>query len=438
MTIREQIESQKDEKYIFLQLNDSVDINIDDESLNAVINFAQGRHCAMFYCDYKRNDEWIPLIDYQAGALRDDFDFGPFVMVDRDAAVKALEYLKPYSHSSKYTEFYDFRLQISTVGPIMHVDQPLYTVTAKVVDDRPSGDKQFDYVNPRNAEIQRECEEICTRYLEDINAKILPSDLKIVVDNDGKSYPVEASVIIPVYNRARTIMDAVYSATSQVCDFSFNVIVVDNCSDDGTSDLLAEAQKEYANLIVLTPTKEEKLGIGGCWMKAVNSPYTGKYCIQLDSDDVYSDDNTLAKIVAAFKRDRSAMVIGGYQLADFNGHPLFTDNLDRNKILHNEWTDDNGFNNALRINGLGAPRAFRTSILRAYPMPNVSYGEDYAVAIRITREWKITRIKEVMYNCRRWEGNTDAQLSIEKVNANNFYKDSLRTAELEARIKDVG
>lgn len=420
-------------RWSYYAIDENVDVEIDEELIAKIVGMCPDLdNTVMIYTDYKLNGEERPLIDYQIGSVRDDFDFGPVVFVNKDIFDEVIEKSFDNIRKSRYSWFYDIRLNLSIAGKFCHIAQPMYEAKTKEVDERASGDKQFDYVNPRNADIQKECEEIFTDYLKKTGAIIKESDLKLAEEDNG-TYPVEASVVIPVFNRAKTILDAVRSALGQKCDFPFNVIVVDNCSTDGTSELLAKAKEEYKNLCVITPTKEEKLGIGGCWMKAVNSEYAGKYCVQLDSDDEYSSENTLSTIVKAFKRDKSAMVIGGYQLVNFDGKPLFTDNLERNYILHNEWTDDNGFNNALRINGLGAPRAFRTSILRANPMPNVSYGEDYAVAIRITREWKITRIKEVMYNCRRWEGNTDAQLSIEKVNINNTYKDSLRGAELKAR-----
>lgn len=420
-------------RWSYYTIDENVDVEIDEELIAKIVGMCPDlENTVMIYTDYKLNGEERPLIDYQIGSVRDDFDFGPVVFVNKDIFDEVIEKSFDNIRKSRYSWFYDIRLNLSIAGKFCHIAQPMYEAKTKEVDERASGDKQFDYVNPRNADIQKECEEIFTDYLKKTGAVIKESDLKLAEEDNG-TYPVEASVVIPVFNRAKTILDAVRSALGQKCDFPFNVIVVDNCSTDGTSELLAKAKEEYKNLCVITPTKEEKLGIGGCWMKAVDSEYAGKYCVQLDSDDEYSSENTLSTIVKAFKRDKSAMVIGGYQLVNFDGKPLFTDNLERNYILHNEWTDDNGFNNALRINGLGAPRAFRTSILRTNPMPNVSYGEDYAVAIRITREWKITRIKEVMYNCRRWEGNTDAQLSIEKVNINNTYKDSLRSAELKAR-----
>ncbi|MCQ2236460.1 MAG: glycosyltransferase [Bacteroidales bacterium] len=423
-------------KWSYFVIDENVDVTIDEGTIERVISQCKNiDECVMIYTDYSLNGETRPLIDYQLGSVRDDFDFGPVVFINKDIFDDVVEKSFDNVRLCRHSWFYDIRLNLSIAGSFCHIGQVMYEAHSKAVDGRSSGDKQFDYVNPKNTEIQKECEDIFSDYLKKIGAHISESDLKRVDDDESEYYPVEASVVIPVFNRARTILDAVRSALSQKCNFPFNVIVVDNCSTDGTSQLLEDAQSSYKNLCVITPAKEEKLGIGGCWMKAVNSEFAGKYCVQLDSDDEYSSENTLSSIVAAFKKDRSAMVIGGYQLVNFDGKPLFTDNLERNKILHNEWTDDNGFNNALRINGLGAPRAFRTSILRANPMPNVSYGEDYAVAIRITREWKITRIKEVMYNCRRWEGNTDAQLSVEKVNANNTYKDSLRTAELKARLK---
>ena len=354
-----------------------------------------------------------PLIDCQAGALRDDFDFGALWLV-RTAALKAAD----LPDNLQYGALYDLRLRL---GNIFHIKEFLYTEGE--ADLRKSGEKQFDYVNPRNRDVQIEMEQICTDYLRRTGA-LLTAPPKPVPACDG-TFPVIASVVIPVLNRVRTVGDAVRSALAQQTDFPFNVIVVDNHSTDGTAELL-EAIGD-SRLIHLVPERTD-LGIGGCWNLAVQDVNCGLYAIQLDSDDVYSGPDTLQKMVDKFREEGAAMVIGSYLMTDFAMNPIPPGVID-----HREWTDDNGRNNALRINGLGAPRAFYVPLLRTFGFPNVSYGEDYAVGLRISREYRISRIYEPLYCCRRWEGNSDAALSIAKVNANNLYKDSLRTLELAAR-----
>ncbi len=358
-----------------------------------------------------------PAIDCQAGALRDDFDFGPVQVFRSDAFKKAVSGLDAdYSFGAMY----DLRLRMRN---IVHISEFLYT--EEETDIRKSGEKQFDYVNPRNREVQIEMEKICTAHLKRIGA-FLPPESKSVEVNPSDAHGVLASVIIPVFNRVRTVKDAVQSALSQVCDFEYNVIVVDNHSSDGTSKVLEEI--DDSRLVVIVPERDD-LGIGGCWNLAVHDERCGLYAVQLDSDDVYKDGTTLQKVVDVFRSEKCAMVIGSYEMTDFNMNLLPPGVID-----HREWTDANGKNNALRINGLGAPRAFCVPLLRKINFPNVSYGEDYAVGLRISREYKIGRIYEPVYCCRRWEGNSDAALDITRVNANNYYKDSVRTWELEARI----
>ena len=360
-----------------------------------------------------------PLIDCQKGALRNDFDFGTVLFFRTESFRKAVVAMET---DYEYAALYDLRLRMDR---IVHINEFLYTDVE--TDTRKSGEKQFDYVDPRNRAVQIEMEKVCTEHLKRIGAYLKPVFKE--PEDDNASYPVKATVVIPVFNRIRTVRDAVESALSQKCDFPFNVIVVDNHSSDGTTALLAEIASKDGRLIHLVPERND-LGIGGCWNMAVHHEYCGEYAVQLDSDDVYSGPDTLQKIVDAFREQKCAMVVGTYQMTDFQMNPIPPGIID-----HREWTEDNGRNNALRINGLGAPRAFWTPLLRTLNLPNTSYGEDYALGLRISREYRIGRIYDVLYCCRRWEGNSDAALEIEKVNANNLYKDRIRTWELEARIR---
>ena len=360
-----------------------------------------------------------PLIDCQKGALRNDFDFGTVLFFRTESFRKAVVAMET---DYEYAALYDLRLRMDR---IVHINEFLYTDVE--TDTRKSGEKQFDYVDPRNRAVQIEMEKVCTEHLKRIGAYLKPVFKE--PEDDNASYPVKATVVIPVFNRIRTVRDAVESALSQKCDFPFNVIVVDNHSSDGTTALLAEIASKDGRLIHVVPERND-LGIGGCWNMAVHHEYCGEYAVQLDSDDVYSGPDTLQKIVDAFREQKCAMVVGTYQMTDFQMNPIPPGIID-----HREWTEDNGRNNALRINGLGAPRAFWTPLLRTLNLPNTSYGEDYALGLRISREYRIGRIYDVLYCCRRWEGNSDAALEIEKVNANNLYKDRIRTWELEARIR---
>lgn len=378
---------------------------------------AVGSDADLVYCDYRlRNQDGTltdhPLADHQRGSVRNDFDFGKVVLVRS-------EYAAGLPESFNSFDFYELWLGMRR---IVHVPEFLYEVDSD--DMRPSGEKQFDYVDPANAANQKRFEEIFTRYLKRIGALTGPDFKKVSVPER-----ISASVVIPVRNRCRTIMDAVHSALSQKTDFPYNVIVVDNYSTDGTTGLLEKAASEDSRLIHVVPERKD-LGIGGCWNEAVLHPQCGTYCVQLDSDDMYSGPDTLQIMIDKFRRSGAAMVVGSYQMTDFNLKPI-----PPGIIAHREWTAENGANNALRINGLGAPRAFSTAVLRNILFPNVSYGEDYAVGLRISREWLIERVWEPVYCCRRWEGNSDAALSQDKVNRNNEYKDSLRTAEIEARIE---
>ena len=357
-----------------------------------------------------------PLIDCTFGALRDDFDFGDVRLFRGDAFRRGVQALP---RDLKYAALYALRLGMDG---IFHLREKLYV--SGVADRRKSGEKQFDYVNPRNRDVQVEMEAVCTAHLGKIGA-LVSRPLKDA-DTDESLFPCTASVIIPVFNRERTVMDAVRSALSQVADFEFNVIVVDNHSTDGTTSLLDSV--EDGRLIHIIPERHD-LGIGGCWDTAIRDSRCGAYAVQLDSDDVYSAPDVLSRIVERFRREKAAMVIGSYIMTDFDMNPIPPGLID-----HREWTDSNGMNNALRINGLGAPRAFRTDILRSVGFPNTSYGEDYAVGLRISREYRIARIWEPLYCCRRWSGNSDAALGQDRINVNNAYKDSIRTAELLARI----
>ena len=359
-----------------------------------------------------------PLIECQKGALRNDFDFGSVLLFRTSSVRRAVEQM---TVDRRWGALYDLRLRMNK---IVHINEYLYTEVE--TDLRKSGEKQFDYVDPRNREVQIEMEEICTEHLKRIGAWLPPVFKDADTQND--SFPVTATVVIPVFNRIRTVKDAVESALSQKCDFTFNVIVVDNHSTDGTTELLADMAAKDGRLVHVVPERYD-LGIGGCWNMAVHHEKCGEYAVQLDSDDVYSGPDTLTKVVNAFREQNCAMVVGTYQMTDFSMNPIPPGIID-----HREWTEDNGRNNALRINGLGAPRAFWTPLLRKINLPNTSYGEDYALGLRISREYRIGRIYDVLYCCRRWEGNSDAALDIEKVNANNLYKDRIRTWELEARI----
>ena len=371
-----------------------------------------------------------PVIDYQEGSLRDDFDFGSLWLIksqclrDYAAQTDRVDYL--------YAGLYDLRLYLSRVGEIFHLNEYLYTENE--LDTRKSGEKQFDYVNPRNREVQIEMERACTQHLEKVGALIDTSYYRLP-DFNEQDFEYEASVVIPVFNREKTIADAVKSALSQKANFKFNVIVVNNHSTDKTGEILSRIahemeeknDKQAGRLIQIVPERRD-LGIGGCWNVAINSDHCGKFAVQLDSDDLYSSPKTLQKIVDAFYKQKAAMMIGSYRMCDFDLNTLPPGLID-----HKEWTEDNGCNNALRINGLGAPRAFFTPLVRQFQFPNTSYGEDYALGLAFSRRYRIGRIYDELYLCRRWGGNSDAALSIDRVNANNLYKDRLRTMELKAR-----
>jgi hypothetical protein len=355
-------------------------------------------------------------IDYQAGSIRDGFDFGPVVGISVQAARQA-----GIAGGWKWGGLYDLRLRISEKHSVVRIPEPLYRATT--IDARPTGQKQFDYVDPRNRDYQIEMEEVATAHVKRIGAWLPPNFETVPIASE--LFPVKASVVIPVRNRERTIIDAVRSALAQRIDFEFNVLVVDNHSTDRTAELLRGI--DDPRLIHIVPTRHD-LGIGGCWNEAIYSQACGQCVVQLDSDDLYVDEDVLRRIVSELDRGPYAMVVGAYTMVDFS-----LQEIPPGRIDHREWSRENGRNNALRINGLGAPRAFNTSVLRRFGFPNVSYGEDYAVALRISRDFEIGRIYDSVYLCRRWEGNTDSALSIGVANRYDQYKDWLRTIELQAR-----
>ena len=417
-------------KYVLIYTKDKP-LEMGMFALDRILAIAEDTGADMLYADhYRLLDDGTrlrhPLIECQKGALRDDFDFGS-VLVFKSASFKRA--VRNMTEDYGWGALYDLRLRMKK---IVHVNEYLYTEIE--TDNRKSGEKLFDYVDPKNRAVQIEMEKICAEHLKRIGAWLPPvfkeiSPLAELGRNDNnEEYPVTASVVIPVFNRIKTVKDAVESALSQKCDFPYNVIVVDNHSTDGTTELLEELSSKNENLIHIIPAKYD-LGIGGCWNLAVHHDKCGEFAVQLDSDDVYSGSDTLQKIVDAFYEQKCAMVVGTYQMTDFQMNPIPPGIID-----HREWTEENGRNNALRINGLGAPRAFWTPLLRTINLPNTSYGEDYALGLRICREYRIGRIYDVLYCCRRWDGNSDAALAIEKVNANNLYKDRIRTWELEARL----
>ena len=450
----------------FLLCRDGYRISPLQHALERFAQIADATGADMLYADCIENGSLHPLIDCQAGSLRNDFDFGPAILFRTSSFREALERQKSEA-DYLYAALYDLRLRMPR---IFHIREYLYGY--EEADLRTSGEKQFDYVNPSDRAVQLEMEAACTAHLKRLGAWLGPRpeapcpyaplsggdgsyvplqdwdgpDVPLQ-DWDGFSaslqdedescresgaaagFPVTASVVIPVFNRVKTVGDAVRSALSQCCDFDFNVIVIDNHSTDGTTELLSELAGEDRRLIHMIP-EERGLGIGGCWNLAIDSPLCGLYAVQLDSDDIYSGPDTLSRIVDGFRSQHCAMLVGSYTITDFNLAPMPPGLID-----HREWTDGNGHNNALRINGLGAPRAFRTDILRKIHFPNTSYGEDYAVGLRLSGLYRLGRIYESLYFCRRWSGNSDAALSIERQNVNNLYKDSLRTAELLSRMR---
>lgn len=389
-----------------------------------------------------------PVIDYQIGALRDDFDFGAVLLWDTQ---KLKSIVSQMDTEYEFGGLYDLRLRATESDqgtkdqvPLVHIPEYLYYEVEN--DTRKSGEKLFDYVDPRNRAVQIEMEACVTAHLKRIGAYLQPGEYKTLPQ--AGEYPVTASVIIPCKNRVKTIADAIHSALNQKvrAPYSFNVIVVDDNSTDGTAQKIQELMNGDASLngangeLIYIAQDKTWHAIGGNWNVAIHDPRCGKYAIQLDSDDTYFDENTVQKFIDTFaglepEQDSHAtpkygMVIGTYQLTNMAGEILPPGVID-----HREWTDDNGRNNALRINGLGAPRGFYVPLLRTINYPTTKYGEDYAVGLRISRDYPIGRIYDVVYNCRRWEDNSDANCDIVAMNRNNWYKDRLRTFELLARIR---
>ena len=394
-------------------------------ALRRMLSVAEDTGAAMVYADHFFKKEGVvsnaPVIDCQEGALRDDFDFGS-VLLYRTSVFK--EAVAAMDCDYSFAALYDLRLRAQRLGSLVRIGEFLYYEVE--TDLRTSGEKLFDYVDPRNRAVQVEMEKVVTAHLKAIGAYIAPSEVSVIDVSEG-DFPVEVSVVIPCKNRVRTIADAIRSALSQKADFPFNVFVVDDNSTDGTVDVIKSF--DDPRLIYIAQDKTWH-AIGGNWNAALFDPRCGRFAVQLDSDDLYSGPDTLQTFVETFRREGCAMVVGTYQMTDIDMNPLPPGVID-----HKEWTEENGRNNVLRVNGLGAPRGFYTPVLRSLGgFPTTKYGEDYALGIRICRSWRIGRIWEVVYNCRRWSDNSDADLSVDKVNSNNFYKDWLRTVELRARL----
>ncbi len=417
-------------RYVLFMLEDG-EVSIEAKGLERLLQAADVTGGGLVYSDFYHEGESgrtiRPLNDYQLGSVRDDFDFGAMILFSTSAIRRALSRYGEIAQV-RFAGLYDLRLKVSIDHPVCHLGEPLYSVR------KPSGsfggEKLFAPLDPQNRPIQKEMEAVFTDYLKKIGAYLPPHWLE-KLEPTRESFPVEATVIIPVRNRRKTIAEAARSALSQKTDFPFNVIVVDNHSTDGTTEILSALAEQNAHLKHLVPERTD-LGIGGCWNEALQNESCGRYAVQLDSDDLYSSPQTLQKMIEMFRHGDYAMVIGSYTLVDEDLKEIPPGLID-----HREWTEENGHNNALRMNGFGAPRAFRTDLIRRIPFLNVSYGEDYAAALRICREYRIGRIYESLYLCRRWSGNSDAGLSVEETNRNDAFKDRIRTEEIVARQKMV-
>lgn len=421
-TVRE-IAGKSGSAYSLIYTKDSA-LEVGQFAVERLYQIAVDTQAGLVYSDYYEikagQRSAHPVIDYQEGSLRDDFNFGSVLFYNAGWLKKAVE---ETTENYLFAGLYNLRLKVSQQAELVHINEYLYTEVEN--DTRKSGEKQFDYVDPRNRAVQIEMETACTDHLKRIGGYLAPDFKKI--EFGESNFPVEASVIIPVKNRVKTIGDAIESVLKQKTSFPFNLIIIDNFSTDGTTELIEKYAKQDKRVIHITPERKD-LGIGGCWNVGGHDSRCGKFAVQLDSDDVYQDENTLQKIVNAFYEQNCAMVVGSYTMTNFA-----METIPPGLIDHKEWTPENGRNNALRINGLGAPRAFYTPVLRDIKVPNTSYGEDYALGLRISREYQIGRIYESLYLCRRWDENSDASLDVVKMNANNSYKDKIRTVELKAR-----
>lgn len=412
-----------DSNYVLLFTQDS-HYELGQFAIERFYNVISSTQAAMVYSNYFAvNENSIvrhPVNDYQLGSLRDDFDFGSLLFINRNYCQSFLS-----EEEYKFAGLYELRLHLSRQSDFIRIPEFLYTTIE--TDTRKSGVKQFDYVNPKNRDVQIEMEKVVTSHLKKINAYLEPNFKQVEFNDDD--FEFEATVVIPVKNRVSTIADAINSVLSQKANFKFNCIVVDNYSTDGTTEKIKEIASKDERLIHVIPERKD-LGIGGCWNEALQNKNCGRFAIQLDSDDIYANENTIQIVVDTFRKEKCAMVVGTYRMTNFK-----LEEIPPGIVDHKEWTPDNGRNNALRINGLGAPRAFYTPILREYKIPNVSYGEDYAVGLMISRDYQIGRIYEPIYLCRRWEGNSDAALDVDKQNIYNEYKDRIRTIEVLARIR---
>lgn len=425
--LRQHIFSMPLDPYVLVQIGEGK-VELKPECEHRMRQVAEETDAAMVYSSYfdRHPDGRLtphPVIRYQWGSVRDDFDFGKVVLINVADALAATEDFNEQDSASLDGGWYYFRLRLSMSNYFVEIPEMLY-ITDKT-DSRKSGEKQFDYVRKDSREYQLQMENAFLDYLYEVDGMV--SETRKHIDLEEGDFLNEATVVIPVRNRVRTIRDAVESALGQQTDFPFNVIVVDNGSTDGTSEVLASFHDPRLNVITLTG--REGHGIGGCWNRAILSPLCGRFAVQLDSDDLYSGPGTLQRIIDLFHKKKCGMVVGSYTLTDFDLNVL-----PPGKISHEEWTDEDGPNNAMRINGFGAPRAFHTPLLREILFPDVSYGEDYAVCLRISRDYTVGRIFDSLYLCRRWEDNTDADLPLEKINEHNMYKDFLRSIELSARI----
>lgn len=421
-TIRK-IAGKSDTAYSLIYTKDTT-LELGQFAIERLYRIAEDTKAGLVYSDYYEIKEGVrsnhPTIDYQEGGVRDDFNFGSVLFYNSVHLKKAVA---ETTENYMYAGLYNLRLKVSQQAELVHINEYLYSEVE--FDTRKSGEKQFDYVDPKNRAIQLEMEATCTDHLKKIGAYLAPEFKKI--EFSESNFPLEASVIIPIKNRVRTVEDAIKSVLMQKTLFAFNLIIIDNFSTDGTSELIEKHAKTDNRIVHLIPQRKD-LGIGGCWNEGVHHSACGKFAIQLDSDDVYQNENTLQTMVDAFYEQNCAMVVGSYTMTNFA-----METIPPGLIDHKEWTPENGRNNALRINGLGAPRAFYTPVLRDINVPNTSYGEDYALGLRISREYQIGRVYQSVYLCRRWDENSDASLDVVKTNANNLYKDKIRTIELKAR-----